>query len=95
MVYFWRVSIDSSSTNSYNWKQNSFQYIKNRRGWAQANFSQFNKDKYQFVSYNKSQRKFEFINVVKTINVQTGVYPNIPWNDVWFKINTDIQRVWT
>ncbi len=95
MVYFWRVSIDSSSTNSYNWKENSFQHINNRRGWAQAHFNQFKNDKYQFVNYNKPQRKFEFINVVKTINVQTGVYPNIPWNDVWFKINTDVMRVWT
>jgi hypothetical protein len=95
MVYFWRVSLDSVYNGKYNWRNSSFQYISGKRGWAQAHFDQFQNDNYQYLSYNKQDRDFQFVNEVNIVKVQTGVYPTIPWNDVWIKLNTGILRVWT
>ncbi|MCC6690188.1 MAG: hypothetical protein IT235_01520 [Bacteroidia bacterium] len=74
-VYYWRVSGDSTlPTDKFNWRESSFQYIKGKRGWGQAHFFQFKNDQYQDVNYNKPQRKFDFVNDVKSIHVQTMNY---------------------
>ncbi len=93
-VYFWRVSIDSSNGN-YNWRQSSFQYIPNQTGWSQAHFFQFENNNYQYLNHNRTSREFEFVNDFKRLLVQTGVYPNIPDNEVWYKINTELKNIWT
>ncbi len=75
-VWYWRVSADSLDTvNTFNWHESSFQYITGKRGWGQAHFFQFKKDEYEFVKYNKPQRKYDFFNTYKNIQVQTGVWP--------------------
>ena len=38
------------------------QTVNTKHGWAQAHFNQFKNDGYQFVNYNKTQRKFIFQN---------------------------------
>ena len=88
IVYFWRVSIDSNASHSYNWRESSFQYIDGKRGWGQAHFFQFKNDGYQYVTYNKPQRRFEFINNIKSVICQTGYYPLIPWTDEYYKVNS-------
>ncbi|TVQ86634.1 MAG: hypothetical protein EA393_11845 [Bacteroidetes bacterium] len=94
-VYFWRVSLDSVFTGEYNWRQSSFQYINNKRGWSQAHFDQFANNQYQFVSYNKADRKWEFVNTVNSIQAQTGVYPYIPWNEQYIRKNNVTLEVWS
>lgn len=60
-VYFWRVSKIPSGEDSYNWKESSFIYIKNKTGWSQAHFFQFKHDTYSFIDYNRNERKFNYI----------------------------------
>ena len=62
-VYFWRITRDSVlPTDNIKWRESSFQTIAGKHGWAQAHFHQFKNDKYQFINYQKPQRKFEFYN---------------------------------
>ncbi|MGE0568893.1 MAG: C25 family cysteine peptidase, partial [Bacteroidia bacterium] len=75
-VYFWRVSKDSvSPSNSFRWKESSFQTIDTKRGWSQAHFNQFKNDNYNFVKYNPASRQFEFVNNIHSIKVRNGIYP--------------------
>ncbi len=95
IVYYWRVSIDSGAVHtSYNWRESSFQYIAGKSGWGQAHFFQFKNDKYQYVNFNRPQRKFEFVNNVLSLSCQTGFYPYIPWNEEWYKINNVVKSTW-
>ncbi|MEI6122447.1 MAG: C25 family cysteine peptidase [Bacteroidota bacterium] len=95
IVYFWRVSIDSNGDHNYNWRESSFQYITGKSGWGQAHFFQFKNDGYEYVKYNKPQRKFEFVNSLISLSCQTGVYPYIPWNEEWYKLNNVVTSLWS
>ena len=96
IVYYWRVSIDSGAVhNAYNWRESSFQYIQGKNGWGQAHFYQFKNDTYQYVKFNRPARKFEFVNNVLSLTCQTGVYPYIPWNEEWYKINNVVMAIWS
>lgn len=90
-VYYWRVR----STSNNNWRESSFQFIPNKRGWGQAHFFQFKKDNYNYVSYNKPLRIFEFINTIVNIQAQTGYYPYILWSEEWYKINNILKGQWS
>ncbi len=94
-VYYWRVSADSVYSGNYDWRVNSFRYINGQTGWAQSHFPQFENNNYRFVNPDMKMRKFRFVNVTNEITVQTGVYPNILWSDISFRINNDIRRKWT
>ncbi len=94
-VYYWRVSIKPEEEKEYSWRQSSFQYISDREGWSQAHFDQYQNNQYKYVSYNTDERIWEFINTVNTIQAQTGVYPYIPWNEVFIKVNGIILTTWS
>ena len=53
MVYFWRVVLVN---NEMNWKTRSFQYIKNKRGWGQDVFGQFQSNSFIGISLNESNQ---------------------------------------
>ena len=91
-VYYWRVGIDNAQPN---WRESSFQYITNARGWGQAHYFQFKDDTYQYVTYDKPNRDFIFFNNFKTLSVQAGVYPNIPWQEEWYKLNGSVMDLWS
>lgn len=75
-VYFWRVSRDSiSPQKSFAWKESSFQTIGTQRGWGQAHFHQFKSDGYQYVNYQRNQRKFIFLNNKHSVQARSGIYP--------------------
>ncbi|MEM7370533.1 MAG: C25 family cysteine peptidase [Bacteroidota bacterium] len=57
-VYYWRVRLAEVSPVS--WAQSSFKYIANRKGWAQADLKQFEKDALTEVSLNTLQQEWEF-----------------------------------
>jgi hypothetical protein len=62
-VYFWRITKDSILPTDYtNWRESSFQVYHNKTGWGQSHFHQFKNDRYQFVTFNRPSRKFEFNN---------------------------------
>ena len=68
IVYYWRVTADT------NWHESSFQVIRGKRGWGQANFFQFKNDNSQYVNWNRASRQFQFVNNTIDIHVQTGLY---------------------
>ncbi|HNW97013.1 MAG TPA: C25 family cysteine peptidase [Bacteroidales bacterium] len=76
IVYFWRCSPDSATYGTYTWRESSFQYITGKHGWGQAHFFQFKNDEYQYVKYNKTARRFQFVNDLKSIFAQTGYFIN-------------------
>jgi len=94
-VIYWRVGIDSSIYGKYNWRESSFQYMNGKSGWGQSHFFQFKKDNYQFISYNHQQRSFTFSDDIKSLNVQTGYYPYIQWQEELYKINGAIMSEWS
>ena len=62
-VYYWRVA--KLSTND--WAESSFIYITGQEGWSQAHFFQFKNDTYNFIDYNRPNRKYDFITSPKKI----------------------------
>jgi hypothetical protein len=95
-VYYWRVSPDSTSpSNGYNWREFSFQYIPNKRGWEQAHFFQFKGDEFQYVKFNRAKRKFDFFNDTKSISCINGMLPYIPFTSIQWKLNDLVKSYWT
>jgi hypothetical protein len=86
-VYFWRVSLDSIYNGEFNWRESSFQYIPGKTGWSQAHFSQFGNNRYNYVSYNRPLKRWDFINNINAIQAQTGVYPYIAWTEQFIRVN--------
>jgi hypothetical protein len=94
-VYFWRISKDSTLiTDSYKWRESSFQVIDNKSGWGQSHFHQFKNDGYQFVKYKKAQRKFDFENDVSSITCRDGFLSGIGWDQIMYSLNSSQMHVW-
>jgi hypothetical protein len=75
LVVFWRCSPDSiDAMNGYAWKNSSFQYISNERGWGQDHFFQFDGNESQGLQYNRSSRNWTFIPI--EANLKCEVYGN-------------------
>jgi hypothetical protein len=95
-VYYWRVSPDSiGPLNGYNWREFSFQYIPNKRGWEQAHFFQFKNDEFQYVKFNRAKRRFDFFNDTKSISCINGIIPYIPFSNIQWKLNDNVKTYWT
>ena len=72
MVYFWRTGVDSANSGTfYRWKESSFQHISGKRGWGQDHFYQFKNNFYNFINYNRPQRRFDFVPNQKALRIQT------------------------
>lgn len=69
--YFWRVGIDSSEME---WREHSFQYIPNKRGWGQAHFFQFKNGGFSGVDYDRPSRTRKFI--PQNVEIHAQVYDN-------------------
>ncbi len=78
-VYFWRVRKNDPDTLTYRWRESSFQYISNKRGWGQSHFFQFLKgDKFNYIDTNRIDRSFDldFQNhTIEIISRNTNVVP--------------------
>ena len=90
-VYYWRVKTISSSY----WRNSSFQFIKNRRGWGQAHFFQFENNDYIYMTTHRPTRSFNYINTIVNISAKTGYYPYIPWYEEWYRINNALKGQWS
>ena len=92
-VYFWRVAKDTSTAP--NWKESSFQVITGKYGWGEAHFNQFKNDVYQYVKYDLPFRRFDFVNNVNSIQVNTGNFPTNYWTLTQFFYENGQERIWT
>jgi len=93
-VYYWRVSPDSTSaTSGFKWRESSFQYIPNKRGWEQAHFFQFKNDGYQYVNFNRPLRKFDFVNDIKSLECNNGLSGYVGWFNVNYRIDGSLEYV--
>ena len=94
-VYYWRVSIDDSYNGSFNWQYSSFIYMKDEYpGWNQSHFYQWQKDNYNNI-YIDLDREFKFVDDVKEIFIQTGLYPNIPFQQMKWELNGALMHNWS
>jgi hypothetical protein len=91
-VYFWHIT----KTGDTNWRESSFQFIQGKTGWGQAHFFQFKNDQYQLIFYDRQNRKFNFVQEIKSLKAQTGYFGyGMPWTEIWYKINGSIMDQWT
>jgi hypothetical protein len=88
-VYFWRVAMDTVVPV---WTEYSFQYILGKRGWGQAHYFQFKKNRYNSLVYHRPQRRWNFGDSFKKLYVQTFDEPNTGWEYNWtyFTLDGDI-----
>ncbi len=94
-VYFWRISKDSvTTTDRINWRESSFQVIGSKNGWAQAHFHQFKLDNYQFIKYNKPQRRFDFFNDLVAIKCYNFYGNAVNYADLKYVLNTTVESNW-
>ena len=71
-VYYWRTAVDTIA-GTPNWHVYSFIYLpQSSPGWNQSHYYQYLNDAYGDV-YDGTDRKFHFINNVKSISATTGV----------------------
>ena len=71
IVYFWRVRRDTIDT-TFHWRESSFQYIPDKRGWGQSHFFQFLKgDKFRYIDTIRTKRYFALGNQNHSISVNT------------------------
>lgn len=90
-VYYWRVSAE----NTLNWQYSSFIYLKDEfPGWNQSHYYQWQKDAYSNI-YIDTDREFKFVEDVKDVFVQTGVYPNLPYQQIKWEINSALRHNWS
>lgn len=67
-VFFWRTSPDVTPKK---WREFSFQYLQNQRGWGQDHFFQFKEDPLQFMQHNRSTREFAYTPVSSELTAST------------------------
>lgn len=89
-VYFWRVSVDSTT---YNWAEHSFQYIKNKSGWGQDHFFQFKNGSFNNILYDRTSRQRDFDTLIKRVKLVNYSNPNASsqYGNMAYFIN-DVQQ---
>lgn len=89
-VYYWRVS----KKNSGRWKESSFIYIPGKTGWSQAHFFQFKNDEFNWINFNRTERKFDYISTPQELwchNVGLASN-NFEWSAVQWRINGNLNN---
>lgn len=77
-VFFWRVT---PSSDQGKWREFSFQVISGRSGWGQDHFFQFKDNDYDFITYNRTNRRFEFAPMSRDLSVTVLGNPDISDNN--------------
>ncbi|HUH75347.1 MAG TPA: C25 family cysteine peptidase [Chitinophagales bacterium] len=91
-VYYWRGSLDTLYENDLSWNKSSFLYNTGlSEGWNQSHYFQFLPDNYTNINL-KPNRKFSFIDNIRSIKVYNGI-DAVGYNDrVLFADNSLIAR---
>ena len=90
IVYYWRISPDTSDGEDLLWRTSSFLYLPGEiTGWNQSHYFQYLNDAYNNIELEPG-RKFEFVPDVTTYKVTTGI---ANWYDVSSYINDELVGV--
>lgn len=90
-VYYWRVGADGTNK----WHYSSFLYLKDEfPGWNQSHYYQWQKDNYSNV-YIDTTRVFKFVDDLKNIHIKTGLFPNLPYQDMKWELNNAKMHNWS
>lgn len=93
-VYYWRVSSDSIYSGNFKWRYSSFIYLAGEYpGWNQSHYYQWQKDNYENVDLD-TDRIFKFIDVPKEVYVKTGLYPNLFYEEMEWKMDGAQMHNW-
>ncbi|MEX0595137.1 MAG: hypothetical protein WD512_01470, partial [Candidatus Paceibacterota bacterium] len=93
-VYYWRISSDSIYSGTYKWRYSSFIYLNGEYpGWNQSHYYQWQKDKYENV-YLDTDRTFKFVDVPKEVYVKTGLFPNLNFEEMEWKMDGAQMHNW-
>lgn len=91
MVYYWRVSPDSSLTGSYRWRSASFVYLPNSSpGWNQSHFYQFLYDNFVDMKMDSTTRKLAFIDDVVDYKIRNNIRNINPKNPRYYRNQEDL-----
>lgn len=93
VVYYWRITPDTSTGIAPIWRSSSFLYLPGEiTGWNQSHYYQYLEDNYQYIGLQPN-RQFEFVPDVQTYEVATGIYPTVHWSEVTSYANGEILAV--
>ncbi len=76
VVYFWRASPYFTNPDSLKWREHSFQYINNQRGWGQDHFHQFKNNSYSRLNYDRFERELRFDTTTASISCRNRIANN-------------------
>ncbi len=84
IVYYWRVSIDSTAINGdFNWHNSSFVYIPNSSpGWNQSHFWQFTKDEFTNIQLDSTNYDFDYSNRDYEFHQIHSAADVLPWAEI-------------
>ena len=93
VVYYWRISPDSTDGDEILWRNSSFLYLPGDiTGWNQSHYFQYLEDDFNNINL-ETNRRFEFVPDVKTYYVATGIYPTTNWTEVTSYIDGELIAV--
>lgn len=98
VVYYWRVSLDTSTNQNVRWNNSSFIYLEQGQpGWNQSHYYQYLKDDYRNIDLD-NDRVFKFSDDLKQVEVNTGLSDlqggNFPWDQVAYFIGSQLGHRW-
>jgi hypothetical protein len=78
MVYYWRITPDSTTKIGYVWRTSSFVYLeKGNQGWNQSHFYQFKNNDFATLNLTDLDRKFKYQDTKNNIPFLNGVYDGV------------------
>jgi hypothetical protein len=83
-VYYWRISADTSEGFDIIWDESSFLYLQDQEeGWNQSHYFQHLGNYYNNMEIREDSRRFEYLEDVKFVRIQNGVFPAL-WPNINF-----------
>ena len=92
-VYYWRAAADSTAGVGYAWQNSSFIYLKDgSEGWNQSHYYQWLGNKFTTLAVRDYNRKFDFGEDVKSIDVRYNPAFGLSGNPRFYINNNEWDR---
>jgi hypothetical protein len=88
-VVYWRAGADSSNSGIFHqWRNSSFQYIVDKKGWGMARFPQIKENNFNFIQAVENTEGFSFTPVTQKLKVEVlGCMGPLTYVKTRFSIN--------